>query len=229
MNRREFLWHSGGGLGGIALAQLLGGDGLLASGDPKLNGGRHHPAKAKRVVQLFMSGAASQCDTFDFKPELIKRHGQKFDPGGKVELFQSSPGACMKSPWNWKPYGSCGKHISDLVPHIGSCADDICFFHSMMSKSNVHGPATFLQNSGFVLPGFPAMGAWVSYGLGRLTDDLPSFVVLPDSRGFGPNGPGNWSSGFLPAAYQGTMIRPGADNPIHDLTPPAGTYITRAG
>jgi hypothetical protein len=229
MNRREFLWHSGGGLGAIALAQLLGGDGLLASGDPKLHGGRHHPAKAKRVVQLFMSGAASQCDTFDYKPELIKRHGQKFDPGGKVELFQSSPGACMKSPWSWKRHGSCGKHVSDLVPHIGSCADDLCFFHSMMSKSNVHGPATFMQNSGFVLPGFPAMGAWVSYGLGRLTDNLPSFVVLPDSRGFGPNGPGNWSSGFLPAAYQGTMIRPGAANPIHDLNPPAGTYITGAG
>lgn len=229
MNRREFLWRSGGGLGGLALAQMLGKDGLLAAGDPKLNGGLHHPARAKRVIQLFMSGAASQVDTFDYKPELIKRHGQRFDPGGKVELFQSAPGACMKSPWNWKPSGHCGKYISDLVPHIGSCADDICFIHSMMAKSNVHGPATFMQNSGFVLPGFPAMGAWVSYGLGRLTDNLPSFVVLPDSRGFGPNGPGNWSAGFLPAAFQGTMIRPGAENPIHDLNPPADSYITKDG
>lgn len=231
MNRRDFLWRSGGGLGGLALAHLLGSDGLLAATkpDPRLNGGLHHPARAKRVVQLFMSGAASQVDTFDYKPELIKRNGQKFDPGGKVELFQSVPGHCMKSPWNWKPFGECGKYISDLVPHIGSCADDICFFHSMISKSNVHGPATFMQNSGFVLPGFPAMGAWVGYGLGRLTDNLPSFVVLPDSRGFGPNGPGNWSAGFLPAAYQGTMIRPGAENPIHDLNAPAGSYITKAG
>src|ERR1700735_5320666 len=89
--------------------------------------------------KLFMSGAASQLDTFDYKPELIKRHGQKFDPGGKVELFQSVPGTVMKSPWDWKPYGNCGKYLSDLVPHIGSCADDICFFHSMVSKSNVHG------------------------------------------------------------------------------------------
>src|SRR5438093_995203 len=135
----------GGGLGGIALSYLLGTDGLLAAGKPlgkgrpDLNGGLHHKAKAKRVVQLFMSGAASQIDTFDYKPELIKRHGEKFDPGGKVELFQSSPGACMKSPWNWKQYGQCGKWVSDLVPHLASCVDDLAFIHSMISKSNVHG------------------------------------------------------------------------------------------
>src|SRR5881392_1250861 len=144
IDRREFLWRFGGGLGGIALAHLLGAEGLLADAvvprtRAALNGGLHHPAKAKRVVQLFMSGAASQCDTFDYKPELIKRSGQKFNPGGKVELFQSDPGPCMKSPWDWKQYGQCGKWISDLVPHIGSCADDIAFIHSMISKSNVHG------------------------------------------------------------------------------------------
>src|SRR5512145_703538 len=113
LDRRSFLWHAGGGLGGIALAQLLGREGLLADeGKPR---GLHHPAKAKRVVQLFMSGAASQVDTFDYKPELIKRHGEKFDPGGKVERFQSDPGACMKSPWDWKQHGQCGKWVSDLV------------------------------------------------------------------------------------------------------------------
>ena len=122
-SRREFLWHFGGGLGGIALAHLLADGGLLAddaasrtAGQPA--GGLHHPAKAKRVVQLFMSGAASQCDTFDYKPELIKRNGQPFDPGEKVELFQSNPGACMESPWAWKQYGQCGKWMSDLVPHL---------------------------------------------------------------------------------------------------------------
>src|SRR5712671_3305745 len=106
VSRRDFLWHSGGGLGGIALASLLGADGLLAgtAPNPELNGGLHHRAKAKRVVQLFMSGAASQVDTFDYKPELIKRHGQKFDPGGKVELFQSDPGPCMKAPWKWRQH-----------------------------------------------------------------------------------------------------------------------------
>src|SRR5205807_9718704 len=160
MDRRSFLWHLGGGLGGIALSYLLGRDCLLAASPlgsksrPEFNGGLHHKAKAKRVVQLFMSGAASQCDTFDYKPMLIQRHGQKFDPGGKLELFQSIPGACMKSPWSWKQYGQCGKHVSSLLPHLATCVDDMAFIHSMVSKSNVHGPATFMQATGFVLPGF---------------------------------------------------------------------------
>jgi hypothetical protein len=110
--------------------------------------------------------------------------------------------------------------MSDLVPHLAGCVDDIAFIPSMVSKSNVHGPATFMQNTGFVLPGFPHIGAWVSYGLGNLNDNLPTFVVLPDSRGFAPNGPGNWSAGFLPATHQGTMLRPSAKNPIADLFPP---------
>ena len=140
---------------------------------------------------------------------------------------QSDPGACMASPWAWKQHGQCGKWMSDLVPHLATCVDDMAFVHSMVSKSNVHGPATFMQNSGFVLPGFPAMGAWVSYGLGSMTEDLPTFVVLPDARGFAPNGPGNWSAGFLPAAHQGTLIRPAAENPIADLFPPASAkYVT---
>src|SRR5687768_10179870 len=233
VNRREFLWRFGGGLGGVALAQLLGEQFLLAGSHtprPDFNGGLHHRAKAKRVVQLFMSGAASQCDTFDYKPELIRRHGEKFDPGGKVELFQSDPGACMKSPWDWKQRGQCGKWVSDLVPHLASCVDDMAFIHSMVSKSNVHGPATFMQNTGFVLPGFPSMGAWVSYGLGRLTDNLPVFVVLPDVRGFAPNGAANWSSAFLPAAHQGTMVRVGRENPIHDLFPAnTACFISETG
>jgi hypothetical protein len=225
MNRRNFLWNYGGGLGGIALAGLLGESGLLADAPS----GLHHPAKAKRVVQLFMSGAASQCDTFDYKPKLLERNGEKFDPGGKVELFQSSPGAVMKSPWEWKQHGRSGKWASTLVPHLASCVDDMAFVHSMVSKSNVHGPATFMQNTGFVLPGFPAMGAWVSYGLGSMNKDLPTFVVLPDSRGYAPNGPGNWTAGFLPAAHQGTMIRASSPNPIYDLfAPKSATYITPA-
>src|SRR3954454_8865265 len=232
IDRREFLWRFGGGLGGVALAHLLATDGLLAESlqpaKPELNGGLHHRARAKRVVQLFMSGAASQCDTFDYKPELIKRHGQKFDPGGKIELFQSTPGAVMMSPWKWRPRGACGKYVSDLVPHLAGCVDDIAFVHSMISKSNVHGPATFMQNTGFVLPGFPSMGAWVSYGLGSLNQNLPTFVVLPDLRGFAPNGPANWSAGFLPAVHQGTMIRPSAANPIRDLFPPESEASTPA-
>ena len=224
LDRREFLWRFGGGLGGIALSCLLGEHQLLADQPqprPEFNGGLHHRAKAKRVVQLFMSGAASQCDTFDYKPELIRRHGQKFDPGGTVELFQSSAENCMKSPWEWQQHGQSGKWVSNLVPNLATCVDDMAFVHSMVSKSNVHGPATFMQNTGFVLPGFPHMGAWVSYGLGSLNRNLPTFVVLPDVRGFAPNGPANWSAGFLPAAHQGTMIRVGKANPIFDLFPPS--------
>ena len=223
--RRQFLENWGGGLGWIALAQLLGNE--AGSAQASASDGLHHPAKAKRVVQLFMSGAASQCDMFDYKPLLIERNGQPFDPGGEVELFQSSPGPVMQSPWDWKQHGESGKWMSSLVPHLGGCVDQMAFFPSMVSKSNVHGPATFMQNSGFVLPGFPSMGAWISYGLGTLTEELPSFVVLPDARGFAPNGPGNHSAGFLPAQHQGTMIRAGRQNPIHDLFPPASAdFVT---
>ena len=229
-DRRQFLWRSGGGLGGIALAHLLGHSGALAETPESrggLDGGLHHRAKAKRVVQLFMSGAASQCDTFDYKPLLLQKNGEKFDPGGKVELFQSEPGPVMRSPWEWKQHGESGKWVSSLVPHLAECVDDMAFLPSMISKSNVHGPATFMQNTGFVVPGFPSMGSWVSYGLGSMTDELPTFVVMPDTRGFAPNGPGNHSAGFLPASNQGTMLRVGRPNAIHDLFPPStAKFIT---
>jgi hypothetical protein len=176
-----------------------------------------------------MSGAASHLDTFDYKPLLIERNGQPFDPGGKVELFQSKPGACMASPWQWQQHGACGKWMSSLVPNLAKCVDQMAFVHSMVSKSNVHGPATFMQATGFVLPGFPSMGAWMSYGLGSENDNLPTFVAIPDGRGFAPNGPANWGAGFLPAAHQATMIRPGAENPIHDLFPPTDEYVTAQG
>jgi hypothetical protein len=224
MTRRNFLWSFGGGLGGISLAQLLAESGLLAAAPA----GLHHPAKAKRVVQLFMSGAASQCDTVDYKPLLLQKNGQKFDPGGKVELFQSSPGAVMQCPWDWKQHGQSGKWVSGLLPHLAKHVDDMAFVQSMVAKSNVHGPATFMQNTGFVLPGFPSMGGWVSYALGSMNENLPTFVVLPDSRGFAPGGPGNWSAGFLPAAHQGTMIKAGSANPIEDLFPPkSASFITK--
>lgn len=225
MGRRQLLWNLGGGLGGIALAHLLGRSGLLAQTDQELrtelNGGVHHEATAKRVVQLFMSGGASHIDTFDYKPELARRHGQEFDPGERVELFQSiAPGPFLKSPWNWKQHGESGHWATDLLPRIASCVDDLTFLHSMVTKSNVHGPATYMQNTGFVLPGFPSMGSWLSYGLGSMNDSLPTFVVLPNDFAFPPNGPSNWSAGFLPAEHQGTVIRVGRENPIHDLYPP---------
>jgi hypothetical protein len=220
--RRDFLWQTGGGLGGIALTHLLGAGDLLGAPDrprPEYNGGLHHKAKVRRIVQLFMNGGASQMDTFDYKPELIKRHGQKIDFGLKAAVT-SVPGAVMKCPFSWKQHGKCGRWVSGVFPHIAECVDDMAFLMAMASKTNVHGPASYMQNTGFVLPGFPCVGAWISYGLGRLTDNLPTFVVLPDSRGLPYNQAGNFSSGFLPMAHAGTIIRPTARVPISDLYPP---------
>ena len=225
VSRREFLQRSGGGLGGLALGAMLDRDTRAANDERALP---HHPPRARRVVQIFLSGAASQCDTFDYKPLLVRKNGEAWDPGEHVELFQSAPGHCMASPWKFRPRGECGKWVSDLVPEIGDCVDDIAFVHSLTSRSNVHGPATFLQATGFVNPGFPAMGSWVSYGLGSMTDELPTFVVLPDARGYAPNGPANWSAGFLPALHQGTMIRPDRPEPIRALFPPVEAEFVSA-
>ncbi len=221
-SRREWLWHLGGGLGGIALASLLGREGLLAQTPTqprRPDGGLHHAPKAKRVVQLFMAGAASHVDLFDYKPELVKRNGQPWDPGEKVELFQNGLGHTFASPWKFRPYGQTGRMLSDVVAELGVVADELAFVHNLVGKTGVHSQATYLQATGFQQPGFPGMGCWVSYGLGSLNENLPTFVVLPDHRGFASNGPKNWDSAFLPAQHQGTIIRPGADNPIEDLFP----------
>jgi hypothetical protein len=231
-SRRQFLWHFGGGLGGIALASLLADNALLADALPQprpdLNGGLHHRAKAKRIIQLFMNGGVSQCDTFDFKPELISRDGQKFDPGSHVEAATSVPGAVMKSPFEFKRYGQSGRWVSSVFPQIAKQVDDLAFLMSMGSKTNVHGPGSYMMNTGFVLSGFPCMGAWISYGLGSLNDNLPSFVVMPDPRGLPYNNMGDFSPGFLPAAHAGTIIKPTSPIPIADLFAPADAkYITK--
>jgi hypothetical protein len=196
MERRLFLQ--------LAAAQMMAGQ-------------THHAPKAKRVIQLFMSGAASQCDLYDYKPLLEKKAGEAWDPGEKVELFQSKPGVTMPSPWGFAQSGQSGRYISKLLPHTAKQVDKIAFLNSMVAKTNIPGPATFMQNTGYILPGFPSMGAWISYALGSMNENLPTLVVLPDPRGFPPNGPANWSSGFLPAAHQAMMIRAGAAEPIADL------------
>lgn len=221
MTRRDLLWHTGGGLGGVALSWLLGADRVLADTPrPELNGGLHHPAKAKRVVQLFLNGGVSQPDTFDYKPELEKRHGQPFQPGGaeKVEGVTSVPGTLMKSPFPFKQHGQCGRWVSSVFPHLAGQVDRMAFLMAVASRSNVHGPASYLMNTGFQLPGFPCLGAWLSYGLGRLGDNLPTFVVLPDARGLPYNQKGNFAAGFLPVAHQGTILNAAATPPIADLT-----------
>ncbi len=231
-NRREFLWRFGGGLGGIALAHLLGTEGLLAETgaipNPAFNGGLHHPAKVKRIVQLFMNGGASQVDMFDYKPELIKRSGQKFDPGEKVEASQSQPGNLMKSPYDWKQHGQSGRWVSSALPHLATCVDDLAFLMAMTSRTNVHGPGVYLQTTGFLTPGFPCLGSWISYGLGSLNNNLPTFVVLPDASGLPYNGKGCFSSGFLPVTHSGTVIHAADKTPIADLFPgERGKYLTK--
>jgi len=220
INRRNALWQLGGGLGGIALAQLLGNESLAADAPTaNLNGGLHHPAKVRRIVQLFMNGGVSQMDTFDYKPQLQARHGEKVD-FGLTAAATSVPGAVMKSPFEFKQYGQSGRWVSSVFPHMAQCVDEMAFLMAMASKTNVHGPASYMQNTGFISPGYPCMGSWVSYALGRISDELPAFVVLPDHRGLPYNNAGNFSAAFLPAAHQGVILKPNDRVPIANLHPP---------
>jgi hypothetical protein len=231
ISRRDFLWQSGGGLGGLALAAMLGQDRALAADAPgPASRPLHHPAKAKRVVQFFMAGAASHIDLFDYKPELIKRHGQPSDFGEPVEAFQNGLGPWLRPVWDFRPYGQSGKMLSEVVAPLGGVVDDLAFVHNMVGKSGVHSAATLLQSTGFQLPGFPGAGCWASYGLGSLNENLPTFVVLPDHRGFASNGVKNWDAAFLPSQHSGTIIFPGAEAPVADLFPHAsGKFITPNG
>ncbi len=229
-SRRDFLWKFGGGLGGAALSRLLWEEGLASEPDgastngPFLIHGGHHRPRAKRVIQLFMNGGASQMDLFDYKPALFRRHGQVFDPGNgdRVEAATSEPGKILKPAFEFRRHGESGRWISSLMPHLAGCVDQLAFCMSMVSKTNVHGPGSYLMNTGFLLPGFPSVGAWVSYALGRLTDNLPTFVVLPDGRGLPYNQKGNFSAGFLPATHQGTIIQASAPVPMQHLSAAAG-------
>jgi len=234
MNRREHLQSLGGGLGAIALQWMMQRDSLaddalsMATLNTHQHGAvqvLHHPPRAKRVVQLFMAGAASHLDLFDFKPALVKHHGKPSDFGEHVETFQNGLGPWLKPVWDFKPYGESGKPLSDVVADLGAVVDDIAFIHNMVGKTGVHSQATLLQTTGFNLPGLPSMGAWLSYGLGSLNDNLPTFVVLPDHRGFASNGTKNWDSAFLPARHQGTVVYPNRETPIADLYPADLTSI----
>src|SRR5262245_23988741 len=229
--RRELLQSVGYGFGALALSAMLGKDASTApTPDPRLPTPRlHHPPKAKRVVQLFMAGAASHIDLFDYKPELIKRHGQPSDFGEPVEAFQDGLGPWLRPVFAFKPYGGCGKMLSDAVAPLGDVVDDLAFVHNVVGKTGVHSQGTLLQTTGFNRPGFPGIGNWVSYGLGSLNDNLPTFVVLPDHRGLPSNGTKNWDPAFLPAQHQGTVIYPGSDTPITDLLPDKkGDFVTPA-
>jgi hypothetical protein len=229
VDRRGFLFCSGQGFGGLALAAMLSRDEAVWAEGGIGRGGAlpalHHEPRARRVVQLFMAGAASHIDLFDHKPELEKRHGEPSDFGEHVEAFQNGLGPWMKSPFSFQRHGECGKSLSEIVAPLAPCVDQMAFVHNLVGRTGVHSQATYLQATGFDKPGFPGMGAWISYGLGSLSDNLPTFVVLPDHRGYASNGPKNWSSAFLPAHTQGTTIFPQRDSPIDDLLPQSG-FVT---
>jgi hypothetical protein len=221
LDRRRFLAHLGSGLGGVALGCLLAEQGLLAAdGDanPVAPGRSHFPARAKRVLHIFCTGAVSHVDTFDYKPELEKRHGEPMPGVEKLVTFQGENGNLARSVWEFKPRGQSGKMISELLPNLASCADDLCFIHSLTSKTNTHGPGEVFMSTGFTAEGFPSVGSWVSYALGTENRDLPAYVAIPDPRGVPQQGPANWASGFLPAVYQGTAFN--ADHPIDHLARP---------
>ncbi|MFM8578142.1 MAG: DUF1501 domain-containing protein, partial [Planctomycetaceae bacterium] len=227
LSRREWLAASGCGFGSMAFSAILA-DEVRGAAAVRPSPGQIGTPRVKRVVQLFMAGAASHIDLFDYKPALVEHHGKPSDFGEPVEAFQNGLGPWLRPVWGFRPFGQCGKLLSDVVAPLGDVVDRIAFIHNMVSPSGVHSAATLHQTTGFVLPGFPGSGCWVSYALGSDNENLPTFVVLPDHRGFGSNGVKIWVSGFLPAHYRGTWIQPDMEDPIADLRQnrAAGGFIT---
>jgi hypothetical protein len=229
-DRRGFL----GGMGGIALAHLLQQDGLLASGpiagsgNPLAAQRTHFPAKAKRVIWLFMHGGPSHVDLFDPKPELIKWAGKPLPESiGTFETRRKVAQNPLLGPVKpFAPRGKSGIEMSDFLPHMAGVADELCVIRSCHGDSVNHPQSVYQMNTGSILMGKPSMGSWVSYGLGSENADMPAFVVMPDPGGGLKGGPPAWGSGFLPATYQGTPVRPGP-NPILHLQRPEGMSAGR--
>jgi hypothetical protein len=233
LHRRHFLSHSATGLGSIALLELLRRDRLLADESeanpdtPRIDAARpyqarppHHVPAATKVLVIFASGACSHLDTWDYKPELIRQHGNALPGGDQLVTFQGEQGALTQSPYRFRPRGACGKWTSDLLPRLGDLADELCFLHSMTTKTNTHGPGENVMSTGFTLDGFPSMGAWTTYALGSESEELPAFVAIPDPRGVPQSSLNNWGAGFLPATFQGSVLN--ASRPIRYLNPPEG-------
>lgn len=228
--RRELLWQMGGGFVGTALTFLLGQEGFFGEAAEAQSAPRsplaprkpHFAGKAKRVIFVFNYGGVSQVDTFDPKPELTKRTGQPMPNLDNDPTFkQRNPGTLLGSTRTWKRYGQSGIEVSDLFPQVGSMIDDIAVIRSTYADSFAHGSGLIQMNTGFVRTGYPSLGSWVTYGLGTENQNLPAFVVMLDHRGGPISGAPNWSSGFMPAAYQGTQFRTAGD-PILNMSAPAG-------
>ena len=230
--RREFLWEAGGAFTSVALAGMLSTDNFLAAQTVAADGTTewknplaarppHFDGPAKAVIFLFMYGGPSQVDTFDYKPDLYPLDGKTIEVNTKGRGGTRNEGRVVGPKWQFKQYGECGKWVSDLFPNLGGCVDDIAFIHSMTADAPLHGSAMLQMNSGRILSGSPALGSWVNYGLGTENENLPGFVVMLDPTGGPISGAKNWSSGYMPASYQGTVIR-SSGTPILALDPPPG-------
>ncbi len=230
--RREFIWQSGAGFAGTALAGLLSDEGFFDNQTVAADGATkwenplapkdpHFAPKAKSVIFLYMYGGPSHIDTFDYKPNMKGMDNKTVDVKTFGRGGHRNQGRIVEPRWNFKQYGECGKWVSDLFPHVGSCVDDIAFIHSMTADSPIHGSAMLMMNSGRILSGAPCLGSWVNYGLGSENQNLPGFVVMLDPRGGPISGAKNWSCGYMPASYQATIMR-SEGSPILNLNPPAG-------
>ena len=235
LNRRNFLRNTGLSMGGIALAQMLATDGLLADDDVKTVSGKqpirpkfdsakpyaarpaHFEAPAKQVLVIYCPGAVSHVDTFDYKPALSKLHGKK-PPGLPKVTFEGPTGNIAKPFWKFKPRGKTEKMVSDLLPNLAQQVDDFCFIHSLYTKTSAHPQGENFINTGFTMEGFPSFGAWMTYALGTENQELPAFVAINDPRGMARSGKNNFGNGFLPAAFQGTDFT--AKNPPSNLFRP---------
>ena len=235
-SRRDFLRRAGGGFGMLALASLLGQEGLLAadapsralasrgnSNDPLAPKPPHFAAKARSVIFLFMSGGPSHVDLFDPKPDLVRLAGQPLPESfGTFKTRRAVAKNKLLPPCRpFSPRGQCGMEISDFLPHIAGCADDLCLLRGCYGDSVTHPESVYLMNTGTILMGKPSLGAWAAYGLGTENENMPAFVVMPDPSGWVKGGAPAWGNGFLPAAYQGTILR-GGESPILNLNTPPG-------
>lgn len=225
--RRKWLETAGGGMGWLALSAMLADHQQAETAQAALNPlaakPSHFPAKAKSVIWIFMNGGPSQVDTWNYRPELVKRDGQTlagFD--NKTGFFPDAVGPLQKSPFVWKQQGQSGTWVPDLFPHLARHVDKMTFIHSCYTNSNNHSPALFMMNTGVTRMGYPCVGSWVTYGLGSESDRLPSFVVMSDplNRGLPKGNALNWGAGFLPSVYQGTWLKPQGE-PIENLKRPA--------
>jgi hypothetical protein len=230
-HRREFLRSAGAGFGMIALTALLAEDGLLAEepsrasrdGDPLAPKLPHHAPRARRVIFLFMSGGPSHLETFDPKPELQRLHGQRLpDSFGLVKTRRGvEKNRLLATGRTFRKHGQSGIEVSDLLPHTAACVDDLCVLRGCHGDSVTHPESVYLMNTGSILMGRPSLGAWTAYGLGTENRNMPAFVVLPDPGGWVKGGAPAWGNGFLPASYQGTILR-GGPSPVLHLQPPQG-------